>query len=74
MSIFKGPDYIAVHTDWQCDRAKTIKSVLGDDSGILVTTGGESYLVCRPANAALSGVAHTWRDLVGIGPVCLAFL
>ncbi|EJD03939.1 beta-1,3-mannanase [Fomitiporia mediterranea MF3/22] len=28
----------------QCDRANTIKSVLGDNSGILITTGGESFL------------------------------
>jgi len=42
--IGKGADYIAAHTSWQCDRATTIKGVLGDDSGILVTTGGESYL------------------------------
>eukprot|EP01089_Gocevia_fonbrunei_P016590 TRINITY_DN5181_c0_g1_i1.p1 TRINITY_DN5181_c0_g1~~TRINITY_DN5181_c0_g1_i1.p1 ORF type:complete len:267 (+),score=56.87 TRINITY_DN5181_c0_g1_i1:297-1097(+) len=42
--IGKGSDYIASHQYWQCDRAKTIKSVLGANSGILVTTGGESWL------------------------------
>jgi len=42
--IGKGADYIASHQSWQCDRAKTIKSVLGSNSGILVTTGGESWL------------------------------
>jgi len=42
--IGKGADYITAHTQWQCDRANTIKSVLGNNSGILVTTGGESFL------------------------------
>ncbi|KAH9933245.1 glycoside hydrolase [Epithele typhae] len=42
--IGKGADYIAAHTQWQCDRAQTIKNQLGSNSGILVTTGGESYL------------------------------
>jgi len=42
--IGNGQDYIAAHQYWQCDRATTIKSVLGDNSGILVTTGGESWL------------------------------
>jgi mannan endo-1,4-beta-mannosidase len=42
--IGNGQDYIAAHQYWQCDRAKTIKSVLGSNSGILVTTGGESWL------------------------------
>ncbi|KAJ2964085.1 hypothetical protein NQZ79_g1024 [Umbelopsis isabellina] len=42
--IGKGADYIAAHASWQCDRAKTIKGILGDDSGILVTTGGESWV------------------------------
>jgi len=42
--IGKGSDYIAAHQSWQCDRASTIKSVIGNNSGILVTTGGESWL------------------------------
>jgi mannan endo-1,4-beta-mannosidase len=64
--IGKGADYIAAHQYWQCDRAQTIKSVIGtspllfplcfgvdffhffpttgNNSGILVTTGGESWL------------------------------
>ncbi|KAH8118747.1 beta-1,3-mannanase [Phellopilus nigrolimitatus] len=42
--IGKGAQYIADHQSWQCDRAGTIKAELGDNSGILVTTGGESYL------------------------------
>ncbi|KZS86864.1 beta-1,3-mannanase [Sistotremastrum niveocremeum HHB9708] len=42
--IGKGSDYIAAHRQWQCDRATTIKSVLGSNSGILVVTGGESWL------------------------------
>uniref|UniRef100_A0A6B2L8V3 mannan endo-1,4-beta-mannosidase n=1 Tax=Arcella intermedia TaxID=1963864 RepID=A0A6B2L8V3_9EUKA len=42
--IGKGSDYIAAHQYWQCDRAKTIRSVLGPSSGILVTTGGESWM------------------------------
>jgi len=42
--IGNGQDYISAHQYWQCDRATTIKSVLGTNSGILVTTGGESWL------------------------------
>jgi len=42
--IGKGSDYITAHQYWQCDRAATIKGVLGANSGILVTTGGESWL------------------------------
>jgi len=42
--IGKGADYISAHQSWQCDRAKTIKSVLGNSAEILVTTGGESWL------------------------------
>ncbi|KAI0935851.1 hypothetical protein AcV5_004154 [Taiwanofungus camphoratus] len=32
------------HQQWQCDRASTIKGQLGDNSGILVVTGGESWM------------------------------
>lgn len=39
-----GQPYIQQHNQWQCDRANTIKSVLGDNSGILVMTGGESWM------------------------------
>jgi len=39
-----GQDYIQNNQQWQCDRATTIKGVLGSNSGILVTTGGESWL------------------------------
>ncbi|KZS89755.1 glycoside hydrolase family 5 protein [Sistotremastrum niveocremeum HHB9708] len=42
--IGKGLDYITAHQQWQCDRATTIKNVLGSNSGILVVTGGESWL------------------------------
>jgi len=42
--IGQGQSYIEAHQSWQCDRAATIKSVLGSNSGILVTTGGESWL------------------------------
>jgi len=42
--IGNGAAYIAAHQSWQCDRAQTIKSVIGNNSGILVTTGGESWL------------------------------
>jgi len=42
--IGKGADYIASHQYWQCGRAEAIKSVLGNNSGILVTTGGESWM------------------------------
>lgn len=37
-----GEGYIQQHQDWQCNRAKAIKSALGD-SHILITTGGESH-------------------------------
>ncbi|KZV88563.1 glycoside hydrolase [Exidia glandulosa HHB12029] len=37
-----GEGYIQQHQDWQCNRAKAIKSALGD-SHILITTGGESW-------------------------------
>jgi mannan endo-1,4-beta-mannosidase len=30
----QGANYIAAHQNWQCDRAKTIKSVLGSNSGV----------------------------------------
>ncbi|KAI0794527.1 glycoside hydrolase family 5 protein [Fomes fomentarius] len=42
--IGKGEAYIQAHQYWQCDRAKTIKGQLGDNSGILVVTGGESWV------------------------------
>ncbi|QRV94694.1 Cellulase (glycosyl hydrolase family 5 protein) [Ceratobasidium sp. AG-Ba] len=42
--IGKGEDYINAHLSWQCDRANTIKSTLGSSSGILVMTGGESWM------------------------------
>ncbi|KAH7919242.1 glycoside hydrolase family 5 protein [Leucogyrophana mollusca] len=42
--IGKGQTYIQDNQAWQCDRANTIKSVLGDNSGILVVTGGESWM------------------------------
>ncbi|KAI0638993.1 glycoside hydrolase [Trametes polyzona] len=42
--IGKGQQYIQQHQQWQCDRAQTIRGQLGDNSGILVMTGGESFL------------------------------
>ncbi|KAI0771016.1 glycoside hydrolase [Trametes elegans] len=42
--IGKGQDYIQQHQQWQCDRAQTIKNQLGSNSGILVMTGGKSWL------------------------------
>ncbi|KAL1952291.1 hypothetical protein VTO73DRAFT_1440 [Trametes versicolor] len=42
--IGKGQEYIQDHQQWQCDRAQTIRGQLGDNSGILVMTGGESFL------------------------------
>lgn len=42
--IGKGQAYIEDNQGWQCDRAQTIKGVLGNSSGILVTTGGESWM------------------------------
>ncbi|KAI0700430.1 glycoside hydrolase family 5 protein [Cytidiella melzeri] len=42
--IGKGQQYIVDHQYWQCDRAATIKAELNGNTGILVTTGGESWL------------------------------
>ncbi|KAH9841925.1 glycoside hydrolase family 5 protein [Rhodofomes roseus] len=42
--IGNGESFVKAHQQWQCDRAGTIKGQLGNDSGILVTTGGESWL------------------------------
>ncbi|KAF8598376.1 glycoside hydrolase family 5 protein [Ceratobasidium sp. AG-I] len=42
--IGKGEAYINAHLNWQCDRANTIKTTLGSSSGILVMTGGESWM------------------------------
>jgi len=39
-----GQSFIEANQNWQCDRATFIKSVIGTNSGILVTTGGESWL------------------------------
>jgi len=39
-----GQGFIQGHQSWQCDRAKTIKSALNGNTGILVTTGGESWV------------------------------
>ncbi|GJE87868.1 glycoside hydrolase family 5 protein [Phanerochaete sordida] len=42
--IGKGQDYIEQHQQWQCDRATTIKNELNGNTGIIVTTGGESWM------------------------------
>ncbi|KAH9839943.1 glycoside hydrolase [Rhodofomes roseus] len=42
--IGDGQSFVEAHQQWQCDRAGTIKGQLGDNSGILVMTGGESWL------------------------------
>lgn len=42
--IGKGQTFIQDNQQWQCDRANTIKGQLGDNSGILVLTGGESWM------------------------------
>ncbi|EKM60724.1 glycoside hydrolase family 5 protein [Phanerochaete carnosa HHB-10118-sp] len=42
--IGKGQDYIEAHQQWQCDRATTIKNELDGNTGILVITGGESWM------------------------------
>ncbi|KAH9949069.1 glycoside hydrolase [Amylocystis lapponica] len=42
--IGEGETFVQQHASWQCDRATAIKGQLGNDSGILVTTGGESWL------------------------------
>lgn len=39
-----GQEYIKSHQDWQCNRAKTIRSALNGNTGILVTTGGASWV------------------------------
>ncbi|KAI5115894.1 hypothetical protein M0805_002469 [Coniferiporia weirii] len=42
--IGNGQSFVEAHQSWQCDRAKAIKTALGGNSTILVTTGGESWL------------------------------
>lgn len=42
--IGKGQAYIEDHQQWQCDRATTIKNTLAGNTGILVITGGESWM------------------------------
>ncbi|KAH9948649.1 glycoside hydrolase [Amylocystis lapponica] len=42
--IGEGENFVQQHASWQCGRATAIKGQLGNDSGILVTTGGESWL------------------------------
>ncbi|KAI0344085.1 glycoside hydrolase [Trametopsis cervina] len=42
--IGKGQQYIEDHQSWQCDRATTIKNELNGNTGILVITGGESWM------------------------------
>lgn len=42
--IGNGQTYIEDNQSWQCNRAATIKGVLGENSGILVATGGESWM------------------------------
>jgi len=39
-----GQPFIQQHQGWQCDRAKTIRAALGNNHGILITTGGESWV------------------------------
>ncbi|CAE6338864.1 unnamed protein product [Rhizoctonia solani] len=55
--IGKGEAYINAHLNWQCDRANTIKSTLGSNSGILVMTGGESWMSESVKSAWLSCTA-----------------
>lgn len=42
--IGNGQTYIEDNQSWQCNRAAAIKGVLGENSGILVATGGESWM------------------------------
>ncbi|PSS37153.1 hypothetical protein PHLCEN_2v1026 [Hermanssonia centrifuga] len=42
--IGKGQQYIEDHQQWQCDRANTIKNELAGNTGILIITGGESWM------------------------------
>lgn len=42
--IGDGQTFIQDNQQWQCSRASTIKGQLGDNSGILVMTGGESWM------------------------------
>ncbi|EMD41441.1 glycoside hydrolase family 5 protein [Gelatoporia subvermispora B] len=39
-----GQSFIEDHQEWQCGRARTIRGQLGNNSGIAVMTGGESFL------------------------------
>ncbi|KAH9924706.1 glycoside hydrolase [Fomitopsis serialis] len=52
--IGDGESFVKANTAWQCDRAGTIKGQLGNSSGILVTTGGESWLSESVQSAWLS--------------------
>ncbi|TBU28380.1 glycoside hydrolase [Dichomitus squalens] len=61
--IGKGEAYIQAHTSWQCDRAATIKSALGSNSGILVFTGGESWVS--------ESVQSAWLQCSGIDVISL---
>lgn len=42
--IGDGQDFIEDHQQWQCDRAATIKTELNGNTGILVLTGGGSWM------------------------------
>lgn len=42
--IGDGQSFVQDNQGWQCDRAGTIKGQLGDNSGILILTGGESWM------------------------------
>ncbi|ELU40250.1 Cellulase domain-containing protein [Rhizoctonia solani AG-1 IA] len=61
--VGKGEDYINTHMNWQCDHANTIKSTLGSNSGILVMTGGESWMTESVKSAWLGCAA---LDVVAI--------
>ncbi|KAH9836565.1 uncharacterized protein C8Q71DRAFT_857795 [Rhodofomes roseus] len=43
--IGNGQTFIEDHQQWQCDRASTIKTELNGNTGIVVLTGGESWMM-----------------------------
>ncbi|KAH9928591.1 glycoside hydrolase [Amylocystis lapponica] len=66
--IGQGQGFIQDHTSWQCDRATTVKGELGDNSGILVTTGGESWLSESVQDAWLKCAALDIISIHAYGP------
>ncbi|GBE85307.1 hypothetical protein SCP_0704940 [Sparassis crispa] len=61
--IGDGQSFIEGHQQWQCHRAATIKNELGDNSGILVLTGGES---CMSESVQLDYLTCDALDVISI--------